>query len=819
MSSQDLDKAIKSINESASRANTTTDFFNSVLDGGKTELAQNPLTGAIVPSVQKAIYDQYKNDVSQIQKDVADSKEAADRAESASNAVWNRRTVYAEVNASFGDYQDDGRALTPRLSFGGSQYLPMFDSSAPVTFTGLPVRNGDGTITVATDKGDRRFSRVIAEAVAREDIPATNPPLVAPLYHTKSSQARKRYEFVRIGASVNNVIQSVAFDDVNGYVYTQHVGGPSDSEYSVINRYSKNGNVKQTADVSSATTLEVGHQGLAIQQTATGVKFWGSAKYGVGNGNKAVRFDLNVSSLGANGATVENVETFQFFPTDTSSQSSTPCVSYCGRYLVVEKNATAIGAPGNYIRVFELDKLTDSGDYSNKYFKEFFVSVTNGAAKTPALQSMACDGSYIYILSGNSSVNDTHTLAVFTMDGELVREDRDFSVGKTDASGVGSGTFYEPEGMAISTYNGIPTLFVQIAVGDQGARGCFVYGLGIINGIRSQPGDTMPGFLSVAGDTGDFCVPTGEVMSFGQWSETSGARLAFMVDQSNRMLLKHNKSLSIRPVGNAGFQHFWDSGAGHASGRFDAGAEGIRHVFYKSRSPTIGESVALKNGDRIGILSFTGDDGAADYSSMAGANGAEIVVRLEGDATPGVMPARMEFHTNNARRWQITEGGNLNPATDNSYNIGNADSRVKEIFCANGTINTSDQTLKTKENLISDEVLDAWGDVSIIAFQWLDAIKSKGKDMARIHYGIMAQQVRDAFIARGQDATRFGLLCYDKWGAEDEVRCEETGAVLYPAIEAGERWGIRPDQCLWLEAAYQRRRCDRIEARLAKLEA
>ena len=32
---------------------------------------------------------------------------------------------------------------------------------------------------------------------------------------------------------------------------------------------------------------------------------------------------------------------------------------------------------------------------------------------------------------------------------------------------------------------------------------------------------------------------------------------------------------------------------------------------------------------------------------------------------------------------------------------------------------------------------------------------------------------------------------------------------------AGNRWGIRPDQCLFLEAAYQRRRCSRVEERLS----
>lgn len=181
MSSQDLSNAIKSINDSASRANATTDFFNRVLDGGKYESVRNPITGVIVPSVQKSVYDQYKDDESQIHQDVVESKAAADRAEVAAdhvddvydsfaNSVWNRRIVYAAANSSFANYQDEGRTLTPRLSFEGYHYLPMFDSSVQVNFTSLPIKNGDGTISVQTDKGVRNFSRVFAEAVSRHEI-------------------------------------------------------------------------------------------------------------------------------------------------------------------------------------------------------------------------------------------------------------------------------------------------------------------------------------------------------------------------------------------------------------------------------------------------------------------------------------------------------------------------------------------------------------------------------------------------------------------------------------------------------------------------
>ncbi|ELK1314925.1 tail fiber domain-containing protein [Escherichia coli] len=170
------------------------------------------------------------------------------------------------------------------------------------------------------------------------------------------------------------------------------------------------------------------------------------------------------------------------------------------------------------------------------------------------------------------------------------------------------------------------------------------------------------------------------------------------------------------------------------------------------------------------------------------------------------------------------------PMIDNDLTCGASAFRIKEYFGVTGAINTSDAREKTAPAAINDAVLDAWGDVQFITFQWLEAIRAKGEDSARWHFGVIAQQVRDAFIAHGLDGTRYGLLCYDEW--EDKFEPEvlvrenpETGDLeeyhtgeMTQVMEAGNRWGIRPDQCLFLEAAYHRRRCDRIEARLEKLE-
>lgn len=175
-----------------------------------------------------------------------------------------------------------------------------------------------------------------------------------------------------------------------------------------------------------------------------------------------------------------------------------------------------------------------------------------------------------------------------------------------------------------------------------------------------------------------------------------------------------------------------------------------------------------------------------------------------------------------------------------NMNLGVASAKWKELYCVSGAINTSDARHKSAPKAIDDSVLDAWSDVRLITFKWLEAIREKGDD-ARWHTGVIAQQVRDAFAARGLDGTHYGLLCYDQWDEvtepvyesirkvvqktndngelveEEIIEQRDTGEVKV-IREAGDLWSIRADQCLFMEAAYQRRRCDRIEARLAALE-
>ena len=118
---------------------------------------------------------------------------------------------------------------------------------------------------------------------------------------------------------------------------------------------------------------------------------------------------------------------------------------------------------------------------------------------------------------------------------------------------------------------------------------------------------------------------------------------------------------------------------------------------------------------------------------------------------------------------------------------------------------TSDERLKTPLADVPDTVLDAWGDVGWGQFQYLDAVEAKGADKARLHLGLVAQRVKAVFEARGLDACAYGILCHEEYPATDEE----------PAVDI---WMVRYTEAQAMEAAYQRRRADRAEARISVLE-
>lgn len=158
----------------------------------------------------------------------------------------------------------------------------------------------------------------------------------------------------------------------------------------------------------------------------------------------------------------------------------------------------------------------------------------------------------------------------------------------------------------------------------------------------------------------------------------------------------------------------------------------------------------------------------------------------------------------------------VRPDGNGNHGLGQSDHRWGQIWSTSSTISTSDARLKTEPEFFPDEVLDAWGDVDFVQFKMRESVDKKG-DAARFHSGLVAQQIETAFASKNLDAREYGFFCWDEWEEEPDVR-DESGHTVQEGHPAGDMFSLRYEEALCMEAAYQRRRADRAEARLATLE-
>lgn len=176
---------------------------------------------------------------------------------------------------------------------------------------------------------------------------------------------------------------------------------------------------------------------------------------------------------------------------------------------------------------------------------------------------------------------------------------------------------------------------------------------------------------------------------------------------------------------------------------------------------------------------------------------------------------------------------NVSPSASNTYSLGQDGYRWSNIYAYTSTIGTSDERLKGNIANPSEALMRAWGKVNFKVFQFKDAIEKKGNE-ARIHVGIIAQQIQQAFASEGLDANKYGLFCYDRWDEEwneetvvdEQEKLDEYGNVVSPMKthvertlkrEAGDLYSLRYEECLALECAYQRWRLEQLESRLSEI--
>lgn len=156
---------------------------------------------------------------------------------------------------------------------------------------------------------------------------------------------------------------------------------------------------------------------------------------------------------------------------------------------------------------------------------------------------------------------------------------------------------------------------------------------------------------------------------------------------------------------------------------------------------------------------------------------------------------------------------NLYAESDNTMSLGRLSNRFKDIHAGNGSIITSDAYLKQDIVEPNDSEIRVAKRLKTLVrrYKMRESVAEKGSS-ARYHFGVIAQEVVDAFTAEGLNALEYGVVCYEEWDDEWEevyadvyVIDEDTGEGKVVEMATGEkrlvkkadnRWGVRYDELL-----------------------
>ena len=118
------------------------------------------------------------------------------------------------------------------------------------------------------------------------------------------------------------------------------------------------------------------------------------------------------------------------------------------------------------------------------------------------------------------------------------------------------------------------------------------------------------------------------------------------------------------------------------------------------------------------------------------------------------------------------------PASSNTTDLGGTDRAWQDVYVKDGTVENSDRNLKRDIEKISEaeEKVARKCKKLLRKYRWKDSVKEKGDD-ARIHFGIIAHDLENAFKSEGLDAGDYGMFIKNIWWEKERV---------IPAVEAVE---------------------------------
>jgi len=262
-----------------------------------------------------------------------------------------------------------------------------------------------------------------------------------------------------------------------------------------------------------------------------------------------------------------------------------------------------------------------------------------------------------------------------------------------------------------------------------------------------------------------------------------------------------------------------DNNSGIEAARFDMSNTGM-FLLGKTASAADTKGIELHNGGSIvatvdggTILYVNRESSAGNLAEFRKDNTAVGHISTDFDTIAITGAASTASHTSGLAFVSSSSAQRVVPCqqgtsiADDVMNLGGSGQRFDDIHASNGTIQTSDRN--DKQDI--EELTDAEKRVAVVAkglmrkFRWKSAVIKKS-DKARTHFGIIAQDLEDAFKAEGLDATKYAMFCSDTWWekeitvdaveAKDAVYEEVTNSdgttkLVSPAVKAQDAYTRR----------------------------
>lgn len=217
-----------------------------------------------------------------------------------------------------------------------------------------------------------------------------------------------------------------------------------------------------------------------------------------------------------------------------------------------------------------------------------------------------------------------------------------------------------------------------------------------------------------------------------------------------------------------------DSGLFNPRGYYDDArvTSSVTNVYPVQLPKSTPLAVSDFHGNRLGMVGYN-ENGEFDLRSGSGG------FRIRNDSVTRLLISPSE----------INVYGTTRPNVDNTLSLGTSSQRWKDIFVANGTINTSDAREKEQVKPLNGS-LEVIRKLRPVSFKFKDyeetVVDDEGKEEVkqhvfnRRHFGLIAQEVKTVFEKMNIDA---GAYVYDREADRHGLRYTEFVPILIKAVQ------------------------------------